>query len=141
MSLNSKSSHSADLDEVSPRLREDQPRLRICFDPEQEIPLLQKWFAMNNHPSRTEVEQYTNILNTAPGRAGRPKLDVHNIIYWFKNTRAALRRVEIRQLRSSTFNIEELRSELKDSESAGSDPCERDQGKEGGKENIHIIYI
>ena len=55
MSLNTKSSDSTDMEDVSPRLREDQPRLRICFDPEQEIPLLQKWFAMNNHPSRTEV--------------------------------------------------------------------------------------
>ena len=56
-----------------------------------------------------EVEHFTNILNTAPGRAGRPKLDVHNIIYWFKNTRAALRRAEIRQIRSSTFHREEFR--------------------------------
>ena len=55
MSLNTRSSDSTDMDEVTPRLREEQPRLRICFDPEQEIPLLQKWFAMNNHPSRTEV--------------------------------------------------------------------------------------
>ena len=30
---------------------------------------------------------------------GRPNLDVHNIIYWFKNTRAALRRAETRQLK------------------------------------------
>ena len=57
-----------------------------------------------------EVEHFTTILNSAPGRDGRPKLDVHNIIYWFKNTRAALRRAEIRQIRSSTFNTEELRS-------------------------------
>ena len=90
-----------------------------------------------------EVEHYTNILNTAPGRAGRPKLDVHNIIYWFKNTRAALRRAEIRQIRSSTFSIDELRSDRKASEgsltiissrqqSAGSEPCEPEQGKDGG---------
>ena len=38
------------------RMREEStPRLRICFDPEQEIPLLQKWFALNNHPTRTQV--------------------------------------------------------------------------------------
>ena len=57
-----------------------------------------------------EVEHFTTILNSAPGRDGRPKLDVHNIIYWFKNTRAALRRAEIRQMRSPTFNIDKLRS-------------------------------
>ena len=39
-----------------PKLREEAtPRLRICFDPEQEIPLLQKWFILNNHPSRAQV--------------------------------------------------------------------------------------
>ena len=46
-----------------------------------------------------KVEQYTEILNSSPSRVGRPKLDVHNIIYWFKNTRAALRREEARHLR------------------------------------------
>ena len=96
-----------------------------------------------------EVEHYTHILNTATGRAGRPKLDVHNIIYWFKNTRAALRRAEIRQIRSSTFNIEELRFDLKSSdgfltnicsrqESAGSEPYETEQGHDGGMENIYL---
>ena len=98
-----------------------------------------------------EVEQFTNILNTAPGRAGRPKLDVHNIIYWFKNTRAALRRAEIRQIRSSTFNIDELRSYMKSSDgsltiicsrqqSAGSVPCETEEGKKGGIGGMESIY-
>ena len=32
-----------------------KPRMRICFDPETEIPRLQKWFADNNHPSRQQV--------------------------------------------------------------------------------------
>ena len=111
------------LDEYLLRVREEgQPRLRICFDPDHEIPLLQKWFNLNNHPSRTQVtykiffiivehilfrrpeqlcvvlqvEQYTRLLNSAGCRAGRPKLDPHNIVYWFKNTRAALRRAETR---------------------------------------------
>ena len=122
MSLNSKSLDTSGMNDYFTRVRdESQPRLRICFDPEQEIPLLQKWFAMNNHPSRTQVstsrytdhgvllmyslkvEHYTNILNSAAGRAGRPKLDVHNIIYWFKNTRAALRRAEIRAVRAPSL--------------------------------------
>jgi homeobox domain-containing protein len=41
----------------------DRPRLRVCFDPEYEIPLLQKWFTENNHPTRQQVRvflyQYT----------------------------------------------------------------------------------
>ena len=49
--------------------------------------------------SDIKVENYTHILNSSPPRLGRPKLDVHNIIYWFKNTRAAQRRAELRQLR------------------------------------------
>ena len=48
------------LDDYFLRIRdESQPRLRICFDPEQEIPLLQKWFHVNNHPSRLQVSSVT----------------------------------------------------------------------------------
>ena len=32
-----------------------KPRMRICFDPETEIPRLQQWFAENNHPTRQQV--------------------------------------------------------------------------------------
>ena len=34
-----------------------KPRMRICFDPETEIPKLQKWFAENNHPTRQQVKK------------------------------------------------------------------------------------
>ena len=34
---------------------ETRPRMRICFDPEHEIPKLQQWFQLNNHPSRLQV--------------------------------------------------------------------------------------
>ena len=53
---------------------------------------------MSGEPSSCvlQVEQYTRRLNSAGCRAGRPKLDPHNIVYWFKNTRAALRRAETR---------------------------------------------
>ena len=30
--------------------------MRVCFDPEKEIPLLQKWFQQNHHPTRTQVD-------------------------------------------------------------------------------------
>ena len=71
---------------------EAKPRMRICFDPEHEIPKLQAWFAENNHPSRSQVEEYVNILNSLEARKGKKPLDINNVIYWFKNTRAAVKR-------------------------------------------------
>ena len=61
-----------------------KPRMRICFDPETEIPKLQKWFAENNHPTRQQVEEYVRELNSQESRRGRRPLDVNNVIYWFK---------------------------------------------------------
>ena len=48
---------------------EARPRMRICFDPEHEIPKLQQWFQLNNHPSRLQVahislkSSFSNNLN------------------------------------------------------------------------------
>ncbi len=39
-----------------------KPRMRICFDPETEIPRLQKWFAQNNHPTRQQVSSVAVVL-------------------------------------------------------------------------------
>ena len=39
----------------SDHLQVTRPRMRICFDPETEIPRLQKWFSDNNHPTRQQV--------------------------------------------------------------------------------------
>ena len=63
---------------------ENKPRMRICFDPEHEIPKLQTWFAENNHPSRLQVEEYVRILNNLDSRKGKKPLDINNVIYWFK---------------------------------------------------------
>ena len=38
-------------------LQVTRPRMRICFDPETEIPRLQKWFSENNHPTRQQVQK------------------------------------------------------------------------------------
>ena len=73
---------------------ENKPRMRICFDPEHEIPKLQAWFAENNHPSRLQVEEYVNTLNRLESRKGKKPLDINNVIYWFKNTRAAVKRAQ-----------------------------------------------
>ena len=69
-----------------------RPRARTSFDPEHEVPRLQKWFDVNQHPSRDQMCLYMNELNSLPSRQGRRPLDLTNIIYWFKNARAANRR-------------------------------------------------
>ena len=77
----------------------DKPRMRICFDPEHEIPKLQAWFAENNHPSRLQVEEYVATLNGLESRKGKKPLDINNVIYWFKNTRAAVKRAQMKNER------------------------------------------
>ena len=67
-------------------------RMRTSFDPEHEIPRLQKWFVDNQHPSREQMLLYLGELNSLESRKGRRPLDLTNIIYWFKNARAAHRR-------------------------------------------------
>ena len=68
-------------------------RNRTSFDPELEIPRLQKWFDTESHPSRVQMSSYVDELNNLPTRLGK-KLDISNIIYWFKNARAAYRRAK-----------------------------------------------
>ncbi len=67
-------------------------RNRTSFDVETEIPRLQKWFQQNQHPSRDQMLGYLHELNGLESRKGRKQLDLPNIIYWFKNARAAHRR-------------------------------------------------
>ena len=66
--------------------------MRTSFDPEHEIPRLQKWFQDNQHPPRELMIRYLEELNSLDSRKGRRPLDLTNIIYWFKNARAAHRR-------------------------------------------------
>ena len=67
-------------------------RMRTSFDPDLEIPRLQHWFQETQHPSREQMTIYLNELNSLESRKGRKPLDLANIVYWFKNARAALRR-------------------------------------------------
>ncbi|ESO99167.1 hypothetical protein LOTGIDRAFT_173809 [Lottia gigantea] len=67
-------------------------RIRTSFDPEYEITRLQNWFKENQHPTRDQMIAYMNELNGLESRKGRRPLDLTNIIYWFKNARAAQRR-------------------------------------------------
>ncbi|XP_064548296.1 uncharacterized protein dve isoform X3 [Drosophila montana] len=71
-------------------------RMRTSFDPEMELPKLQKWFAENPHPSRQQIQTYVVQLNALESRRGRKPLDVNNVVYWFKNARAAQKRAEMR---------------------------------------------
>ncbi|XP_018326965.1 uncharacterized protein LOC108738187 isoform X2 [Agrilus planipennis] len=73
-------------------------RMRTSFDPELELPKLQRWFADNQHPSRQQIQQYVKELNSLESRRGRKPLDVNNVVYWFKNARAAQKRAEIRSI-------------------------------------------
>lgn len=73
-------------------------RMRTSFDPELELPKLQRWFAENQHPSRQQIQQYVRDLNNLESRRGRKPLDVNNVVYWFKNARAAQKRAELRNI-------------------------------------------
>lgn len=71
-------------------------RMRTSFDPEMELPKLQRWFQENPHPSRQQIQSYVIQLNSLESRRGRKPLDVNNVVYWFKNARAAQKRAELR---------------------------------------------
>ena len=38
-------------------------RLRICFDPELELPRLQEWFHQNQHPTRKQVQNQQGLVD------------------------------------------------------------------------------
>ncbi|KAI4477133.1 hypothetical protein M0804_012954 [Polistes exclamans] len=71
-------------------------RMRTSFDPELELPRLQRWFGENQHPTRQQIQHYVTELNSLESRRGRKPLDVNNVVYWFKNARAAQKRAETR---------------------------------------------
>ncbi len=53
-----------------------KPRMRICFDPETELPKLQKWFKENNHPTRQQVSENKGQSYRTFFRCKRTKLRV-----------------------------------------------------------------
>ncbi|CAL4099775.1 unnamed protein product [Meganyctiphanes norvegica] len=73
-------------------------RMRTSFDPELELPRLHRWFAENQHPTRQQIQHYVGELNALESRRGRKPLDVANVVYWFKNARAAYKRQEFRSI-------------------------------------------
>ncbi|KAJ8322372.1 hypothetical protein KUTeg_000843 [Tegillarca granosa] len=89
-----------------PLMPHGKTRMRTSFDPENEIPRLQKWFSDNQHPTREQMIHYLDELNRLDSRKGRRPLDLTNIIYWFKNARAAHRRAS-KNYDDSSFEMEE----------------------------------
>lgn len=80
-------------------------RIRTSFDPELELPKLHKWFAENQHPSRGQIQLYVKELNSLESRRGRKPLDINNVVYWFKNARAAHKRQELKFVNGSSSGI------------------------------------
>lgn len=92
-------------------------RARTSFDPEHEIPRLQAWFKECQHPSKEQMTTYLEELNSLESRKGRKPLDLTNIVYWFKNTRAAMKRSQNKYMTDENEN-EAVQSA--DAESEGS---------------------
>ncbi|XP_030756173.1 uncharacterized protein LOC115882316 [Sitophilus oryzae] len=93
----SESNHPA-IQTVHSQFPTQKTRMRTSFDPELELPKLQRWFTENQHPSRQQIQQYVKELNSLESRRGRKPLDVNNVVYWFKNARAAQKRAEVRNI-------------------------------------------
>ncbi|KAK9889904.1 hypothetical protein WA026_008707 [Henosepilachna vigintioctopunctata] len=90
-------SHPA-LQTVHNQFPTQKTRMRTSFDPELELPKLQRWFTENQHPTRQQIQQYVKELNNLESRRGRKPLDINNVVYWFKNARAAQKRAEVRNI-------------------------------------------
>lgn len=70
----------------------NKTRIRISFSA-TEVAKLQHWFEMDPHPSRHAMTGFVAELNDLPPRGnGLKPLDLTNVMYWFKNARAAARR-------------------------------------------------
>ncbi|KAK0404513.1 hypothetical protein QR680_017483 [Steinernema hermaphroditum] len=68
-------------------------RSRLMFDPLSELPILEKWFEENPHPSWIQIDQYTETLNSCQYRQSYPPISTHNVKIWFKNRRAKCKRM------------------------------------------------
>jgi hypothetical protein len=51
----------------------------------------------------SQIQQYVKELNSLESRRGRKPLDINNVVYWFKNARAAQKRAELRGVGPGEF--------------------------------------
>lgn len=72
--------------------KEKKQRERTTFDPHEEITRLMQIFEQTHHPSRYQIANICDSLNSLACRKDKKPLEPYNIQYWFKNARAALRR-------------------------------------------------
>jgi homeobox domain-containing protein len=59
-----------------------------------------------------QIQQYVKELNSLESRRGRKPLDINNVVYWFKNARAAQKRAELRGVGSGEFRRLDVASPL-----------------------------
>lgn len=52
------------------------------FDPLTELPLLERWFEENPHPSWVQIDYFTESLNSQPYRKQYPPISTHNVKIW-----------------------------------------------------------
>uniref|UniRef100_A0A0M3I8E3 Homeobox domain-containing protein n=1 Tax=Ascaris lumbricoides TaxID=6252 RepID=A0A0M3I8E3_ASCLU len=69
-------------------------RSRLMFDPLTELPVLERWFEENPHPTWIQIDQYTEALNSCQYRQSYPPISTHNVKIWFKNRRAKCKRMQ-----------------------------------------------
>lgn len=51
-----------------------------------------------------QIFEYVTVLNSLESRKGRKQLDINNVLYWFKNARAAQKRTECRKISNPVLN-------------------------------------
>ncbi|RNA42433.1 DNA-binding SATB2 [Brachionus plicatilis] len=80
-------------------------RERTTFDPQEEITRLMQVFERTHHPTRFQIANICEFLNSLGCRKDKKPLEPYNIQYWFKNARAALRRKVKGDSQNSNFEL------------------------------------
>lgn len=114
-------------------------QVRTTFDPETEVPQLHAWFQRDQHPTRVQIQDYVEQLNAARRALNRDKLlNVNNVVYWFKNARAAYKRRRLQIVAPGQLTAGSLSVSLSASSPDKGAPCSpgstRDQDIESDRE-------
>ena len=79
---------------LRPRARDSQTAAVVPTE-QPPVPVAGGTISLLPKHSSVQVEEYVAILNSLDSRRGKKPLDVNNVIYWFKNTRAAVKRAQV----------------------------------------------